>query len=291
MLFVLDRRTGIPLYPVIERPVPASDVRGEVASPTQPFSTLPLLAPQSLQPADAFGVVGWDRYQCRRKIEAARHDGAFTPPSLRGTLFAPTTGGGANWGGVSIDPHRNRLFANTSRAAEIIRLIPRASSGSSADTVPEGAAAQLGTPYAVTRQILLSPLGLPCRAPPWGVLAAIDLDTGARAWESPLGSTSTLAPFGIALPWGTPNLGGSIVTGGGLVFVGAAMDSRLRAFDEETGAELWAGDLPAGGQATPMTYAVAGRQYIVIAAGGHSVLGTARGDSLVAFALPQNNRS
>ena len=145
---------------------------------------------------------------------------------------------------------------------------------------------QRGTPYGIRRELMLSPLGMPCNPPPWGALTAIDLESGRLAWESTLGTTRGLAPLGLAFRWGSPNFGGPIVTSGGLVFIGAATDNLLRAFDLATGAELWAGELPAGGQATPMTYAVGGRQYVVIAAGGHSVLGTKIGDQVVAFALP-----
>ncbi len=285
-VFVLDRRTGTPLYPVVERPTPASDVEGERASLTQPFSSLPTIAPQEVRPEDAFGLTPFDRAHCARRLREHRNEGLFTPPSLVGTVLAPTTGGGANWGGVAIDPVRNRLIVNTSRAAEIITLVPRATDPVK-DGGPEGDASVNNSRYAVRRGVLLSPLGLPCTRPPWGALTAIDLDTGHRAWEAPLGTTSTLAPFGVALPWGTPNLGGAVITGGGLIFIGAAMDNRIRAFSIETGQELWAADLPAGGQASPMTFASGNRQYVVIAAGGHSVLGTTRGDSLVAFALPR----
>jgi quinoprotein glucose dehydrogenase len=144
------------------------------------------------------------------------------------------------------------------------------------------------------RELALSPLGLPCNPPPWGALTAIDLDpdgpeTSRIAWEVPLGTTSAVAPLGLAFPWGTPNFGGPLVTDGGLVFVGAAMEPLLRAFDLATGRELWAGALPAGGQAGVMTYAVGGRQYVVIAAAGHPLTGGARSDQIVAFALPSGD--
>ncbi len=286
-LFVLDRRTGKPLFEVNERRVPESDVPGERASPTQPFSSLPAIAPQRSGPDDAFGVLGFDKADCRRRLAAFRNEGLFTPPSLRGTVLTPTTGGGANWGGVTLDPRNGRLFVNTSRAAEVIRLAPRVQAPVGSGGHAGGGQPQRGAPYGATRQVLLSPLGLPCTRPPWGALTAVDLSTGRIAWETPLGTTSSLAPFGIALNWGTPNLGGSIATAGGLLFIGAAMDDRLRAYDTATGRLLWSADLPAGGQATPMTYAVGGRQFVVIAAGGHSILDTRRGDQIVAFALPR----
>ena len=280
-IYVLDRETGEPLFEVEERPVPASDVPGERASPTQPHSTLPTLAPQSFDPDEAFGVLGFDRAWCAGRLAEHRNEGLFTPPSRRGTVFTPTTGGGANWGGVTVDPAAGRLLVNSSRAAEIITLVRRPSGPLSTNIAPAE-----GSPWGVTRKALLSPLGLPCNRPPWGALTAIDLTRGQRVWEVPLGTTSTLAPFGIALHWGTPGLGGAITTAGGLAFIGAAMDDRLRAFDSRTGAAMWSAELPAGGQATPMTYAVGGRQFVVIAAGGHSILDTRRGDHVVAFALP-----
>jgi quinoprotein glucose dehydrogenase len=287
-LFVLDEQTGRPLYPVIERPVPQSDVPGERTSPTQPFSNLPVLAPQSFDARNAFGVLGFDQEACRRALSNARNDGLFTPPSIRGTVYVPTTGGGANWGGVAIEPTANRLVVNTTSAVELIKLIPRASYIAGGARLAEGSAPQNSAPYAVKRGAVLSPLGMPCNPPPWGLLSAIDLDTGKLAWRRTLGTTSSLAPAGIALPWGTPNIGGPLVTGAGLVLIAATMEQRLRAIDIRTGEELWAGDLPASAQASPMTYAIGGRQFVVVAAGGHSVLGTRSGDYLVAFALPDS---
>jgi quinoprotein glucose dehydrogenase len=285
-LFVLNRETGAPLYRVEERAVPATDVPGERTSPTQPFSTLPVLAPQAFAARDAFGVLGYDAAACRRKLARARNEGLFTPPSRKGSVEAPTTGGGANWGGVAIDPRTNRLIVNTTSAVELIQLVSNRAWKDGGGPMAEASAPQSGAPYAVRRGAVLSPLGMPCNPPPWGLLDAVDLDTGKLAWRRTLGTTSSLAPLGIALPWGTPNVGGPLITGGGIVFIAATMEQRLRAFDTRTGEELWAGELPASAQASPMTYAIGGRQFVVIAAGGHSVLGTRRGDYLVAFALP-----
>ena len=289
-LFLLDRETGKPLFPVEERPVPASDVPGEEAWPTQPFPTVPPpLVPQKLSPEDAWGLTFWDRSRCRERIQNLRSEGIFTPPSLRGTILFPGDAGGTNWGSVAFDPERGLLILNTSRIAHIVTLIPRDQYNSARAAKPDAEISrQLGTPYAVHREALLSPWGLPCNPPPWGTLAAVELASGKLRWEVPLGTTRDLAPVPIAMKWGTPNMGGPIVTGSGLAFIGAAMDNYLRAFDVETGKELWKGRLPAGGQATPMTYRIKkdGRQYVVIAAGGHNRMGTRLGDYVVAFALP-----
>lgn len=288
MIFVLDRDTGEPFLPVEERPVPQSGAPGEVLSSTQPFPvSTPALVPNKLSPKDAFGITFWDKMQCANKIRSLRNEGLFTPPSEQGTLLYPFTGGGANWGGSAYDPARNLLVVNMSNLAHIIRL----TEGDAANGVDEldhdsEFAPMEGTPYGMTRATFLSSLGLPCTKPPWGVLAAVDLDSGQIVWRKTLGTTQDIAPMGAAMNFGTPNVGGPIITSGGLVFIGAAMDDYLRAFDVETGKELWKGRLPAGGQATPMTYEWSGHQYVVIAAGGHSSLGTRFGDHLIAFALP-----
>ena len=195
--------------------------------------------------------------------------------------------GGSNWGGVSFDPERQILVTNYSNLPFAVRLIPRNRFAEEEAKAPsdEEIDPQVGTPYAIGRRSLLSPLGLPCIKPPWGKLAAINLSSGTIRWDVTFGTTRDVA-YGIAMDWGTANLGGSALTGSGLIFIGAAMDNYLRAFDIETGVELWKGRLPAGGQATPMTYEVDGKQYVVIAAGGNGRLGTKRGDAVVAFALP-----
>ena len=291
-VFVLDRSTGKPLTSVEERPVPQSDVAGERSAPTQPFSVgQPVLTPQSVNESDAFGLIIWDQFACRRAIRSAsRNEGLFTPPTDRegGSLIVPFSGGGANWGGVAVDRATNRIFVNTSRAINRVTLFPAEETERRRTADPRAEISPMrGAPYGVRREVLVSPIGMPCNAPPWGTIAAVDVERGKLAWEMTLGNTRKLAPFGMALPYGTPNFGGPIVTAGGLVFVGATMDNLLRAFDANTGEELWAGDLPYGGQATPMTYAVGGRQFVVIAAGGHPTLGIPIGDTLVAFALPE----
>jgi quinoprotein glucose dehydrogenase len=289
-LFFLHRETGEPLFPVEERPVPQTTVPGERTSPTQPFPTWPPpLVPQILAPEDAWGLTVWDREKCREKIRSMRSEGIFTPPSFEGTVVFPGAAGGSNWGSLAFDPERRLLIANTSRVANTSQLFRRGEANFSRKYgAYVGRAEQQGTPYVARLGVLLSPLGVPCNPPPWGTLAALDLSARELRWEVPLGTTRDLAPLGIALPWGLPNMGGPIATAGGLSFIGAALDDYLRAFDNETGEELWKARLPAGGQATPMTYRVRenGRQFVVIAAGGHAQMRTRRGDSLVAFALP-----
>jgi quinoprotein glucose dehydrogenase len=291
LLFTLARDTGKPVIPVEERPVPQGGAPGEVLSPTQPFPLAPrALAPMRISPNDAFGITPWEKAACRKLIAGARAEGMYTPPSLQGTIMYPFTGGGVNWGGLAFDAGRQVVFVNTSSMLHLVTLIPadRVMAARRAEPHTE-ISPQTGAPYGMRRVALRSPLGLPCNPTPWGQLHAVDMRTGKILWEVPLGTTRDLAPGSQLLlrHSGTPNFGGPIATGGGLVFIGAAMDNYLRAFEAATGKELWRGRLPAGGQATPMTYVWKGRQYVVIAAGGHSKSDTRRGDELVAYALPQ----
>ncbi|MBK7947638.1 MAG: pyrroloquinoline quinone-dependent dehydrogenase [Deltaproteobacteria bacterium] len=299
-LFFLDRVTGKPLFPVEERAVPQAGVVPEEGpiSPTQPFPTKPRpLHPGTLSADEAFGFTPWDRKACRKLIESARSEGIFTPPATEGTIQYPGMVGGMNWGSVSVDSGRRLVVVNNQRIATYIRMVPRAEYDEMVAKAGEaptfGFEPQAGTPYALERRPLLSPgLGAPCNPPPWGTLAAIDLSTGEVAWEVPLGNTRGLAPWPI---WwmlgdiGVPNLGGPITTASGLTFIGATTDGYLRAFATETGKELWKAHLPAAAHATPMTFQLGpeGRQYVVVAAGGHMLLGSKPGDALVAFALPR----
>lgn len=292
-LFVLDRRTGAPLLPVEERPVPKSTVPGEEASSTQPFPVRPgPLMPQRLTPDDAWGPTAADREFCRDRISKLRSEGIFTPPSLEGTVVFPGLGGGMHWGGLSHDPTRGLVIVNTTRIAFLVRLIPRAEydqtrNGASAAGLRGQFAPQHGTPYGMYREVLLS-RSAPCNPPPWGTLAAVDLASGTVRWEVPLGTIPGMSANPQAASWGSPNFGGAVTTAGGLVFIAAALDPRIRAFDVETGKELWSAVLPAGGQATPMTFQLGPdrKQFVVIAAGGHATMRAQMGDSVVAFALP-----
>jgi quinoprotein glucose dehydrogenase len=289
LLFTLNRETGKPLIPVEERKVPQGAAPGEKLSPTQPFPIAPLpLTPSHAKADDAFGLTFWDRGRCRDAIAAARNDGLFTPPSLQGTLMYPSNAGGANWGGLSFDPVHDIAYVNTNNLMHLVKLIPAANLHAAMRADPHAEFGRnRGAPFAISRKVLLSPFGMPCNAPPWGQLHAVDMHDGRILWSVPLGTTEDLAPFSQYLlgTIGAPNLGGPVATAGGLVFIAAAMDDYLRAFDAKTGAELWKGRLPAGGQATPMTYVWKGKQYVVIAAGGHAKLNTKRGDQLIAFAL------
>ena len=292
MLFVFDRETGEPVFEVVERPVPQSDVAGEVTAPTQPFpATPPLASHAAVTPQDAWGLTFYDRGKCRDLISRYRSEGIFTPPSVQGTIQSPGFAGGVNWGSTAFDSERQLVIAAVNHVPMVVTLVPRDQfdtarrSGSWPDSE---FAAQTGTPYGMRRELLASPFGLPCTAPPWGTLAAVDLRRNAIRWQVMLGSTRDMTPWFIPSPTlGMPNMGGPIVTDGGLAFIGAAMDNYLRAFDVDTGRELWKGRLPAGGQATPMSYQVNGRQFVVIAAGGHGGLDTKQGDYVVAFALPE----
>jgi quinoprotein glucose dehydrogenase len=284
-VFVLNRLTGAPLLPVEERPVIKSDIPGEESWPTQPASSISLV-PEKLSVEDAWGKDDQERQFCADQIKAARSGDIFTPPSLAGTLVFPSNVGGVNWGSAAYDPVRHLLFVDTNRLPIFVKLIPRAEletarkNATDSDRLHGEFARQTGAPYAMFRTPLLSPSGLPCNTPPWGTVAAVDLFEGKKVWDVPLGS------FLAGMNTGTITLGGPMVTAGGIVFTAAAMDGFLRAFDSESGKEIWKYQLPAGGQATPMTYSIGGKQFLVIAAGGHGKLGTKQGDYVIAFTLP-----
>lgn len=285
-VFVLDRDTGKPVWPVEERAVPQGGAEGEQLSPTQPFPThVPVLVPQKISPDEVFGLVPFrDRAVCRERLAAARNEGLYTPPSTQGAVIFPMTGGGVNWGSAAFDPVNQILYANTSRAANIVKLIPRAAVDGFEPPPGHDFGRQLGAPFAMTRALAASPFGMPCNKPPWGMMVAVDLKAGKILWQSSVGTAEDRAPLGIAFNWGTPLVSGLVVTAGGLAFTGA-MDAYLRAFDAKTGEELWQGRLPVPGVANPMSYLWKGEQYIAIAAGGHSEAGTSIGDSVVAFRL------
>jgi quinoprotein glucose dehydrogenase len=293
-LFVLDRETGSPIFPVEERAVPQSKSAGEQTSPTQPFpASLPPVSPQRLSLDDAWGLTPADRQACRERMSKLLYEGIFTPPSVSGSLVYPGNIGGMNWSGYAFHPDAQVLVTNTLRLPFEVHLIPRDQYPAVERAAREGkmraeVSPQHGTPFGMSREPIVSPSGVPCNAPPWAVLTAVDLTGGKILWEVPLGTTAGVFPISPPTRIGLAGFGGPIVTAGGLVFIGAAWDSYLRAFDLNTGEELWKGQLPAAGEATPMTYQLRpnGKQFVVIAAGGHGKLPIKLGDSLVAFTLP-----
>jgi len=287
MVYVLGRDDGRPVFPIDERPVPASDIPGEAASPTQPFSSLPATAPQSLDPADVGGSTPEDHAACRAELEATTGHSIFTPPSLTGILAIPGNVGGINWSGFAYDRTRGLLIVSSTNLPYWVRLIRRADYDAEArrgephtEFAPESQ-----TPYGLARAPFFGPAGGLCAPTPWGTLSAIDLKTGALRWKTPLGSVRELG--GPDTGTGSIVLGGPMVTAGGLVFSGGTIDRRLHAFDVDTGKEIWTAELPASAHAMPMTYEAGGRQYVVVAAGGEKNVPEERqSDSLVAFALP-----
>jgi len=290
-LFVLDRRTGRPIFPVNERPVPKSDAMGEVASPTQPFSAVAPLSPATISEADVRRA-SKDPAQvesCLNAFRRLRHDGPFTPPSERGTLVMPSNIGGAHWGGLVYDPLTGSAIVPVNRIAAVITLIPRdaVEAARAADTVAGERlgleyARMLGSPYVLKREFFAAH-GRFCTPAPSGTLHAVSLRTGKTLWDVPLGTTRNVPGFSSEPGSGFINLGGPILTASGLVFIGATPDRQLRAFDAHDGRELWSGQLPAGARSTPMTYMASGKQFVVIAAGGDGEA-FGRSDELVAFA-------
>ena len=289
-VFILNRLTGKPVFGVEERAVPKSDVPGEVAAATQPFPILPKpVTTQGITVDDAWGVDEANRQWCRDEISKLRTGPIFTPPSLQGGLVLPGNVGGMNWGGFAFDASRNLLILPDNHIASEVRLVPRAQFDelrSAKDRKLDGdweLAPQKGTPYGMMRRLLLSPRGLPCTAPPWSTLVALDVTTGSKKWDVPLGKLSPKTPEA----WGSLSLGGPMMTASGLTFVAGTLDPAIRAFDSNTGKELWTAELPTSARSAPMTFmGPDGHQYLVICAGGHGVKGGAPlGDYVVAFAL------
>ncbi len=273
-VIVLNRDTGAPVFPIEERTVAASDLPGEVAAPTQPMPTLPdPVSRQVLTEDDMWGLTPYDRAACRKAFREMRYEGPYTPPAERGSIIFPF--GGTNWGGVAFDKAHNLLIAKGQNMALRVKMVKKDN--------PEPNT----PPYKAEPALFLGPFGAPCTPPPFGTVTAIDMDTGKIKWQVPLGQAKYL---GITAPkflgWGSPNIGGPMVTGGGLVFIGASLDAKLRALDVTTGAELWQHALAAPGMSVPMTYMSGGKQYVVMAAGGNSRVTDDISDALMAFALP-----
>jgi len=299
LVFLLNRETGEPIFPIEERDVPQGSLEGENLSKTQPFPTKPApLNPTYFDPEDAYGFTFWDRGYCKRTTEKLRNEGLYTPPSLEGSIHYPSAIGGNNWGGPAVDHSRNVMVVNTMNLASLIVMIPREDCNKPLeelainDTQARFTSIEQneGIPYCNLRSMgFFSPLGVPCTEPPWGTLTGIDLNTGEHLWNVPLGTSKDIAPFPFWWIKGAPNMGGPTVTESGVTFIAATSDYYLRAFNTETGEELAKFRLPTGGHATPMTYTNKdGRQYVVIAAGGHWAIGTPASDHLIAYALPEN---
>ncbi|HBU96711.1 glucose/quinate/shikimate family membrane-bound PQQ-dependent dehydrogenase [Thalassospira lucentensis] len=288
-IYVLDRRTGEPIIPVNEVPAPGGAIPEDFTAPTQPVSDLTFM-PDPLTEKDMWGMTLFDQMACRIAFHQLKYEGRYTPPSLQGTLVYPGNFGTFNWGSVAVDPERQVMFGMPTYLAFTSKLIPRA------EVPPRGTekASEMGinrnegADYAVSMGPFLSPLGVPCQAPPWGYVAGADLRTGEIAYMHKNGTVEDMTPLPLPFKLGVPGIGGPIMTKGGVAFLGAAVDNYFRAYDVSTGDQLWETRLPAGGQSTPMTYETDdGTQYVLIVAGGHGSIGTTPGDYVIAYKLAE----
>lgn len=294
MIWVLDRRTGEPVFPFEDRPVPASDAEGEDAADTQPFAvTPPPTVPNEEMPgvwalADALSFG-----QCSEDRATHRYDGPYTPPSEEGSFLWPGTAGANNWGGAAVDPRTGTLYVNSSRVVQVLRLIPRAdyeaeveeaTGGSLEGGNERGFHPQEGSPYGIELTEWRTALGLPCWEPPFGTFSAYDLSTGERLYEVPFGLSQQWGFFGLR-SWGSPTLGGPVVTSGGVVFLGASMDDRVRALDAATGEEIWSDIVAAPAVSIPAVFTHEGADFVVWAVGGNSILKARVADQIVAYRL------
>ncbi|MGZ2379273.1 membrane-bound PQQ-dependent dehydrogenase, glucose/quinate/shikimate family [Rhizobium leguminosarum] len=288
-IYVLDRRSGEPIIPVKEIPAPGGAVSGDHTSPTQPISDL-TFSPEPLQEKDMWGVSLFDQLACRIDFHRYRYEGRYTPPSLQGTIVYPGNFGTFNWGSVAVDPERQIMFGMPTYLAFTSRLVPAADippRGQDEKGSEQGLNRNDGAPYGVFMGPFLGLLKIPCQAPPWGYVAGVDLRTGKIAYMHKNGTVHDMTPLPLPFKVGVPGIGGPMLTKGGVAFLGAAVDNYLRAYDVTNGRELWQGRLPAGGQATPMTYMTDdNKQYVVMVAGGHGSVGTTPGDYVIAYTLP-----
>ena len=287
-LFVLDRRTGEPLFPIEERPVPQSTAEGEVTAPTQPFATIPAPVGGALELPEVWPLADIVSFgQCSRDREKYLYQGMFTPPSEQGTLFFPGTAGATNWGGVAVDPRSGILYSNASRIVQLIQLIPRAEYDAldpAGGGNEEGYSPQQGSPYGIYLTDWSNWAGIPCWKPPFGTFSAIDLASGELLYEVPFGKAQFHGFYGPS-DWGSPTLGGPVVTAGGVVFIGASMDARVRALDAATGEELWSDLVEAPAVSIPAVFSHEGEDYVVFAVGGNSILKLEVSDQAVAYRL------
>ncbi|WP_144112440.1 glucose/quinate/shikimate family membrane-bound PQQ-dependent dehydrogenase [Paraburkholderia sp. BCC1886] len=296
-IFVLDRRTGALVVPAPEQPVPQGAAKGDYVSPTQPFSQLTFRPSKKLTGADMWGATMFDQMVCRVMFHRLNYEGTFTPPSEKGTLVFPGNLGMFEWGGLAVDTDRQIAIANPIALPFVSQLIPRGpgnpieppASDAGGTGTESGIQPQYGLPFGVTLNAFLSPLGLPCKQPAWGYVSAVDLKTNQIVWKKRIGTVRDSSPVPLPFKMGMPMLGGPMTTAGDVFFIGATADNYIRAFSTNTGDQLWQARLPAGGQATPMSYSVNGKQYVVIAAGGHGSFGTKLGDYVIAYALPDGS--
>lgn len=287
-IYVLDRRTGEPIVPVKEVPAPTGAIPEDFTSPTQPLSDL-TFTPPPLTEKNMWGITMFDQLACRIDFLSMKYEGRYTPPSLQGTIVYPGNFGTFNWGSVAVDPERQVMFGMPTYLAFTSRLVPRDQippKGQDEKGSEQGLNRNDGAPYGVYMGPFLGPLGIPCQAPPWGYVAGADLATGKIAWKHKNGTVRDMTPLPLPFKVGVPGIGGPMLTKGGVAFLGAAVDDYIRAYDVTSGRQLWEGRLPAGGQATPMTYTVGDKQYVLIVAGGHGSVGTKPGDYVIAYTLP-----
>jgi quinoprotein glucose dehydrogenase len=290
LLFVFNRETGEPIWPIEEEPVAASSVPGEEASPTQPIPDypVPMVDPQGFPgiwaPADLASLG-----ECSRMIDGLEYHGIYTPPTTgKGAIMWPSTTGGIEWGGGSYDPGTGVYVVNTSFIANLVRLVPREEYDSlSKDELSDGYSAQEGAPYGVQTKVLLNSLGMPCWKPPYGAIAAYDMHSGKQLWKRPFGHSQR---WGFYMPesWGSPTIGGPAQTASGLIFIGATMDGYVHALSQKTGEELWSDVLEAPVVANPAVYTYKGREYVTFIAGGNHILKPDVSDQVVTYALPDD---
>ncbi|MGM8898287.1 MULTISPECIES: membrane-bound PQQ-dependent dehydrogenase, glucose/quinate/shikimate family [unclassified Psychrobacter] len=286
-VYVLNRATGEPIVPIKERPAPQGYlVAGEHAAPTQPYSGLSF-EPEPLTEKDMWGASLVDQMMCRIEFNKLNYDGRYTPPSTKGSLIYPGNFGTFNWGGIAVDPENGVMFGMPTYLAFTSKLIPRDTLGDAETNKGEqGVNENKGADYAVEMGPFLSPLGVPCQQPPWGTVAGADLATGDIAYQRKNGTVQDLSPIPIKLELGVPGIGGPIITKGGVAFLSAATENNFRAYDLKNGDVLWNVRIPAGGQATPMTYLNSkGEQMVLLVAGGHGSVGTTIGDYVLAYKL------
>ncbi|MCK0107460.1 glucose/quinate/shikimate family membrane-bound PQQ-dependent dehydrogenase [Marinobacter sp. S0848L] len=286
-VYVLNRETGEPIIPISELKAPQSTIEGDYAAETQPISGLSFRPPE-LTEADMWGASAVDQMICRIKFRSLRYEGQYTPPSEQGTIVYPGNFGVFNWGSIAVDPERQVMFGMPLYLAFTSKLVPKDGTDlGETNQGEQGVNENAGAPYAVEMKPFLSPMGIPCQQPPWGYVAGADLRTGEVVWKRKNGTIYDMTPLPLPIEMGVPGIGGPIITAGGVAFMAASVDDYLRAYDLTTGKQLWEARLPAGGQATPMTYLNSkGEQMVVLVAGGHGSVGTTFGDYVIAYKLP-----